>query len=102
MISRICSTSASAAFTDVDNRSPQKAALLRLDDFHCLDTVRRDKPLFAFLHWGQEYSREPGPREEALIDVLQAKGVELIMGCHTHRASNLIVPAAILSGLFTG
>ena len=60
-----------AAFTDVDNRSPQKTALLRLDDLHCLDTVRRDKPLFAFLHWGQEYSREPGPREEALIEVLQ-------------------------------
>jgi AmmeMemoRadiSam system protein B len=79
-----------AAFTDVDNRSPQKAALLRLDDFHCLDLVSRNKPLFAFLHWGEEYSREPGAREEALMNVLKAKGVELIMGCHTHQASNLM------------
>lgn len=79
-----------AAFTDVDNRSPQKAALLRLNDLACLDEVKRDKPFFAFLHWGQEYAREPGPREEALRQVLKAKGVEVIMGCHTHRASNLV------------
>ncbi len=77
-----------AAFTDVDNRSPQKAARLRLADFDRLKTVRQDKPLFAFLHWGQEYATAPGPREEALIEVLQAKGVELIMGCHSHRAGN--------------
>jgi AmmeMemoRadiSam system protein B len=78
------------AFTDVDNRSPQKVALLRLPDVQCLDTVSRDKPLFAFLHWGQEYSREPGPREQTLISVLQGKGVELLMGCHSHRAGPLI------------
>ena len=65
---------------------PKRSALLRLPDLQCLDTVSRDKPLFAFLHWGQEYATEPGPREEALISVLQGKGVELIMGCHSHRA----------------
>jgi AmmeMemoRadiSam system protein B len=77
-------------FTDVDNRSPQKAARLRRQDLQGLDTVSRDKPLFAFLHWGQEYSREAGPREQAIISVLQAKGVELIIGCHTHQASTLV------------
>lgn len=79
-----------AAFTDVDNRSPQRIALLRQDDLRHLDAVGRDKPLFAFLHWGQEYSKEPGPREDSLISALREKGVELIMGCHTHRASTLV------------
>jgi poly-gamma-glutamate synthesis protein (capsule biosynthesis protein) len=79
-----------AAFTDVDNRSPEKAALLRLKDLQGLDGVNRDKPFFALLHWGQEYAGEPGAREEAIIDVLKAKGVEVIVGCHTHRAGSLV------------
>lgn len=79
-----------ATFSDVDNSSNLKAARLRQHDFNRLDPVKRDKPLFAFLHWGQEYANEPGPREEEIIGVLQGKRVELIMGCHTHRASTLI------------
>ncbi|MGA9755166.1 MAG: AmmeMemoRadiSam system protein B [Desulfobaccales bacterium] len=79
-----------AAFTDVDNQAPQKIALLRRESLGGLDGVSREKPLFAFLHWGREYSQEPGPRENALISVLTGKGVELIMGSHTHRAGTLI------------
>ena len=78
-----------AAFTDADNQSPQKVALLRRENMDGLDGVSRDKPLFAFLHWGREYSQEPGPRENALISALTRKGVELIMGSHTHRAGAL-------------
>ena len=78
------------SYTDVDNRADQKTARLRRQDLQGLDTVRRDKPLFAFLHWGQEYSSGAGPREEALISLLQAKGVELIIGCHTHQAGRLV------------
>jgi poly-gamma-glutamate synthesis protein (capsule biosynthesis protein) len=74
----------------VDNCSPGKAALLREHDFQNLERVSRDKPLFVFLHWGQEYAREPGPREEAIISVLHDKGVELIVGCHSHRAGPLV------------
>jgi AmmeMemoRadiSam system protein B len=79
-----------AAFTDVDNQAPQKTARLRQQDVQKLETVRRDKPLVAFLHWGQEYTSAAGPREEALISVLQAQGVELIIGCHTHQAGPLV------------
>jgi AmmeMemoRadiSam system protein B len=78
------------AFTDVDNRAPDKAALLREHDFQSLERVRRDKPLFVFFHWGQEYASEPGPREKAIISVLHDKGVELIIGCHSHRAGTLV------------
>jgi AmmeMemoRadiSam system protein B len=79
-----------AAFTDVDNRSPKKVALLRQENLRGLDEVSRDQPLFAFIHWGREYSKEPGPREQALISFLEGKGVELIMGSHTHRAGSLV------------
>jgi AmmeMemoRadiSam system protein B len=79
-----------AAFSDVDNSSPQKVALLRQDDLRGLEAVTGDKPLFAFLHWGREYSRKPSPREDALISVLRGKGVELIIGCHTHQAGTLV------------
>jgi hypothetical protein len=79
-----------AAFTDVDNQSPQKVARLRRENMDGLNGVSRDKPLFAFLHWGREYAKEPGPRENALISALTGKGVELIIGCHSHRAGALI------------
>ena len=78
-----------AVFTDVDNQSPKKTALLTEKDLAHLEGVPRDKPLFAFLHWGREYTAEPGLREKALAAQLAEKGVEVIIGCHTHRAGGL-------------
>jgi hypothetical protein len=87
-----------AAFTDLDNQSPQKAALLRARDLRGLDGLGRDKPLFAFLHWGREYAKDPGPREQALTSLLEQKGVELIIGSHPHRAGGLVCgPKACLA-----
>jgi poly-gamma-glutamate synthesis protein (capsule biosynthesis protein) len=79
-----------AAFTDLDNQSPQKAGLLCATDLRSLDGLPRDKPLFAFLHWGREYAKEPGPLEQALASLLEQKGVELIIGSHPHRAGDLV------------
>jgi poly-gamma-glutamate capsule biosynthesis protein CapA/YwtB (metallophosphatase superfamily) len=79
-----------AALTDVDNRAPQKAALLRSADLRGLTKAGRDKPLFAFIHWGQEYASAPGPRQEVLSAALEGKGVELIIGSHSHRAGSLV------------
>jgi len=79
-----------AAFTDVDNHTPQKTALLRQEDLGGLAAAGRDKPLFAFMHWGQEYSQEPGDREQALSAALESRGVELIIGSHSHRAGQLV------------
>jgi len=42
------------------------------------------------MHWGREYAQDPGPREEALAARLEGKGVELIIGSHSHRAGGLI------------
>jgi AmmeMemoRadiSam system protein B len=78
-----------AAFTDIDNRGRQRMGVLTESDLTCLEGVSRDKPLFALLHWGAEFAQKAGPREETLAARLEAKGVELIIGSHSHRAGGL-------------
>jgi AmmeMemoRadiSam system protein B len=78
-----------AGFTDLDNQSEEKIAQLTRQDLECLAHLKKDKPVFAFLHWGREFDDQAGPREEALAHLLEEKGVEVIIGCHSHRASLL-------------
>ncbi|MHB8066336.1 MAG: AmmeMemoRadiSam system protein B [Desulfobaccales bacterium] len=78
-----------AGFTDVDNQAEAKIARLTREDLEGLSRIRNDKPLFALIHWGREYAAQAGPREEALAALLEDKGVEVIIGCHSHRASPL-------------
>jgi AmmeMemoRadiSam system protein B len=79
-----------AGFTDVNNHSEGKIAQLTRDDLAELAHLPKDKPRFAFLHWGQEFANQAGPREEALVAALEDLGVEVIIGCHSHRASPLV------------
>jgi AmmeMemoRadiSam system protein B len=78
-----------AGFTDVDNQSATKIAQLTRQDLQGLARVKKDKPLFAMIHWGREFAAQAGPREEALAALLEKKGVEVIIGCHSHRAGRL-------------
>jgi AmmeMemoRadiSam system protein B len=78
-----------AGFTDVDNQTEQKTARLTRQDLEGLDRLKKDKPVFAFMHWGREFAVRAGPREAALAALLEAEGVEVIIGCHSHRASRL-------------
>ncbi len=78
-----------AALSDVDNAEPEKYAILRKPHLDVLETRPHDKPIFAFVHWGREYSAQPGPREVSLATALQKRGVELIIGSHSHRAGKL-------------
>jgi AmmeMemoRadiSam system protein B len=78
-----------AGFTDVDNQSEEKIARLSRQDLECLAHLKKDKPLFALVHWGREFSDQAGPREEALAGLLTEMGVEVIIGCHSHRAGGL-------------
>jgi len=79
-----------AAFTDVDNSDKEKLAVLRQQHLNALETSPRDKPIFAFVHWGGEYSERAGPRETLLGSALHRRGAELIIGCHSHRSSELL------------
>ena len=78
-----------AGFTDVSNQGEEKTARLTRKDLEGLAHLKRDKPLFAFLHWGRELDSGTGPREQALAALLEEMGVEVIIGCHSHRASLL-------------
>jgi poly-gamma-glutamate synthesis protein (capsule biosynthesis protein) len=78
-----------AAFTDVDNRQQPIAPRLSEKDLECLHRVNPGKPLFALVHWGQEFASTPAPREQLVAARLADKGVELIIGSHSHRASPL-------------
>ena len=78
-----------AAATDLDNRQEPLRALLTDADLRRFEAMPPDKPRFAFLHWGQEFTATPGPREQALAARLKAGGVELIIGSHPHRAGAL-------------
>jgi poly-gamma-glutamate synthesis protein (capsule biosynthesis protein) len=44
-------------------------------------------PIVALLHWGTEYTSAPGPDERAIADELGVCGISLIIGAHSHRAS---------------
>jgi AmmeMemoRadiSam system protein B len=79
-----------AAFTDVDNSKEQKYGVLRETDLNALDNIPHDKPIFAFIHWGKEYSCKLGDREKDLRAKLHGKGVELVVGCHSHRSGDLL------------
>lgn len=78
-----------AAATDLDNREDPLRALITEADLRRIAAMPPDKPRFAFLHWGQEYTNTPGPREQVLSARLAAGGVELVIGSHPHRAGDL-------------
>jgi poly-gamma-glutamate synthesis protein (capsule biosynthesis protein) len=78
-----------AGFTDVDNQSAEKIDRLTRQDLEGLDGLKRDKPLFVLIHWGREFADAAGPREQALAALLEEKGVEVVIGCHSHRAGHL-------------
>jgi poly-gamma-glutamate synthesis protein (capsule biosynthesis protein) len=77
------------AATDLDNRQEPLQTLLSDAELRRFDAMPPDKPRFVFLHWGQEYTSTPGPREQALVARIAAAGVELIIGSHPHRAGAL-------------
>ena len=87
-------------FTDIDNQSEAKIAQLTEADLECLSRLKPDKPLFAFIHWGREFDDQAGPREKALAELLEAKGVEVIIGCHSHRAGRLEGTRQVLPDFF--
>ncbi len=78
-----------AGFTDVDNQSAAKIARLTRQDLKGLARLQRDKPLFAMIHWGGEFAAQASPREQALVTLLEEQGVEVVIGCHSHRVSQL-------------
>ncbi len=77
-----------AAFTDLDNFGiPKYQPIVADSDLDIL--AKTEKPLFVLIHWGSEFTTEPNRRERELSQKLRERGVELIIGAHSHRASEL-------------
>jgi AmmeMemoRadiSam system protein B len=58
-----------------------------------LDEVCDNKarpPFFAFVHWGEEYTKNASPNQYAASKKLQDCGVTAIVGAHPHQASDRI------------
>lgn len=51
----------------------------------CRSTLKA--PVFAFVHWGREYTNEAGADEREIADKLLECGVSAIIGGHSHRAA---------------
>ena len=78
------------ALTDVDNHGPRHYAALTEADLAAIPKARPHRPLFAFIHWGREYTAAAGVREQQIAALLEERGVELIIGSHSHRAGHLV------------
>ena len=51
-----------------------------------LDAVKKEKPdiTVALLHWGSEYNNTVSKSQESIVELLQASGVDAIIGTHSH------------------
>jgi poly-gamma-glutamate capsule biosynthesis protein CapA/YwtB (metallophosphatase superfamily) len=78
------------ALSDLNSTGERRTELISRDDIERLAQASAAPPLFAFLHWGNEYEERPGARELELADGLRRSAVSLIVGAHPHRASHAI------------
>jgi AmmeMemoRadiSam system protein B len=76
------------ALTDLSNRGPRTNELIDQFDFEALKSANVKLPLFAFVHWGEEFEPKAGPREDELTSRLTSASVGLIVGCHPHTGSD--------------
>jgi poly-gamma-glutamate synthesis protein (capsule biosynthesis protein) len=75
------------ALSDLDNSGDRHIGLLTEAELDAVTRSDAAPPLAAFMHWGAEYARIPGEREDDLIDALRQAAVSLIVGAHPHVAS---------------
>jgi poly-gamma-glutamate synthesis protein (capsule biosynthesis protein) len=93
------------ALTDLDNHVGARFGMITREELARLGAVDGRPPLFAFMHWGTEYSPTPSPRESTLLDQLRGAAVSLVVGAHPHVASkqlDLIAGGQMLSAFSLG
>ena len=78
-----------ATATDIDNQGSPRTNRLQEAAMAAWKPDESRRPLFAFLHFGEEYRPEPSPRQRALASQVEAHGVELVIGSHPHVAGEL-------------
>ena len=87
-----------AAFTDVDNKHEPRARILQGSDFAALAAAKKvgkpsgnplGKPLAIMLHYGREFRPAPDYRQQDLVDMLERRGADIIVGSHSHQPGRL-------------
>jgi len=84
-----------AAFTALENGRSRAETAIGAAELAVLDAnaggaraespERGRKPMAAFVHWGQEWARDPDAGQLRLYDALRDKRVDLVVGAHSHR-----------------
>ncbi len=62
------------------------------DDLDWVCGLEAAPPLVAFVHWGAEYVTAPSAKERRIADRLARCGVSLIVGAHSHQATDTLEP----------
>ena len=57
-----------------------------------LSAVEQEKPdvTIALLHWGSEYNDTISPTQEDIVELMQANGVDAIIGTHPHYVQQMV------------
>jgi poly-gamma-glutamate synthesis protein (capsule biosynthesis protein) len=79
-------------------RSLTSRLVMRDRDVARLCGMALKPPVVAFVHWGEEYTSEPGPDVMREAEKLHNCGVGLIIGAHSHQAAKQTV--AVRGGEF--
>ena len=60
-----------------------------------LDAVNKEKPdiTVALLHWGSEFNNTVSKTQETIVNILQANGVDAIIGTHSHYVQQMTFDA---------
>ena len=60
-----------------------------------LDAVNKEKPdiTVALLHWGSEFNNTVSKSQESIVNLLQANGVDAIIGTHSHYVQQMTFDA---------
>jgi AmmeMemoRadiSam system protein B len=78
--------------SDVDNSANPTTNRITNQELAAIARSPARPPLIAFMHWGKEFSAEPGPREQELTQRLAQAAVGLVVGTHPHTRSGGIRP----------
>lgn len=73
--------------TDLDGRAVPSVARLTPELLNRAVLEEADVPVLAFVHWGQEFVTDPGPREQWISQELRKRGVAAVIGAHPHAVS---------------
>jgi poly-gamma-glutamate synthesis protein (capsule biosynthesis protein) len=75
------------SLSDLDNTRDPGSERITPDTVSAILRAPAAPPLIAFLHWGEEFVTEPGPREQELARSLANAAVSLVVGAHPHARS---------------